>query len=712
MKKIPILIVFLFSGILAQADEGMWLINMLNKYQYKLMQEKGLTLPLDKIYNEEMGSLKDAVVALDYFSCTGEIISPKGLMITNHHCAYDDIQTLSSLKNNYLKYGFWAMSPEQEIPVKGKTVSFLIKIVDVSNEVADSILLIEKEGRKTGMWERRLFRNIQNKYKDDDGLEVSLEQFFRGQKHFLFYYKVYKDVRLVGAPPSSIAAYGGDTDNWMWPQHKADFSLYRIYGDKDGNPAAYSKNNVPLKTENFLEISLDGYKAGDFSMVIGYPGRTSRQVPAASVKRQYELVNPSLIQVREKKLAIWKEEMEKDEDIRIKYASKYFNESNYYKYAIGQNKYLKYFKVLEKKDELEKKLTNWIDEKETRRQKYGKLIQEINETARKESELFATDIQYINAIIRGAEAMPFVLRVSSLEKYQDPDEIKRKLAFIRKSGESFFDEFNIEIDKKVFAATLKIFIDNAEMKYIPSFVTKVMEAYAFDYDRMANSVYENSFLKNKEVFNTFLNNYSNEKLHADTLFQIHNEILTAIYALREKKDPFRDKLSELRSLYSEALYEYKKGNMYPDANSTMRLTYGEIDGFNARDGVYYDYYTSTEGYLEKEIPGDFEFDVFPEYKKLLESNDFGNYKLINGKMPVNFLSDNDITGGNSGSPVLNAKGQLIGLAFDGNWESMAADYEFVEGYTKCVNVDIRYVLFVIEKYGKASYLFEEMKFGS
>jgi len=702
-----------FLSEFARADEGMWLINLIGRDNLKIMKEKGFVLSENDIYHINKASLKDAVVGIDNFSCTGEIVSSKGLMLTNHHCAFDDIQTLSSLENNYLENGFWANSIQDEIPIPGKTISFLIKVEDFTKEVKDSIKVIKREGRvQNSFWKRKLYHQLESRIRRESGLQVSLVNMFHGKQYLMYYYEQYQDVRLVGAPPSSIAAFGGDTDNWMWPQHKADFAIYRIYTGKNGEPADYSDNNIPLKPKKYLKLSVKGYAEGDFAMVLGYPANTSRIIPAAGVERHRNLINPSLIQVRENKLSIIKKGMKQSDTLRIKYASKYFSESNYYKYAIGQNKYLDFFEIIDKRKEEDEKLKLWIEKTKLRKAKYGNLINEILALYKEEDLFFKSEIYYINSIMRGAQLMPFVLRQGSLERLlngSDSSRIKRKKEALKRNCSRFYENFDIDIDQEIFAKSIELYCENTEKEFFPKYASDLIEKYQWDYSRLSKSLYCNSPYKDSITFRNYIDNITLKQLDRDTLLQFHSSILNEIYRLRQLKNPIRDRRYELLDLYNEAMFEYKGGDIYPDANSTMRLSYGETGGYSPADGITYNYYTTTKGILEKEVAGDFEFDLLPEYKKLLLKAEFGKYADASGNLRVNFITDNDITGGNSGSPVLNSRGELIGLAFDGNWESMAGDFYYVEDFTKSVCLDIRYLLFIIENYSEATYLLDEME---
>lgn len=726
MKKLKLLLVFLavVFSIGAKADEGMWLINLISSYNLEKMQSLGLELTAEQIYSINHSSVKDAVVALDHGSCTGEFVSDKGLLFTNHHCAYDDIQKLSTPENNYLKNGFWAYKQEDEIPIPGKTISILVKVEDVTDRVIQEIKKEKEAGHDNDFLMRRISHNIEKEMSTNPGLEVSLASMYKGNKYYMYYYKVYKDVRLAGAPPSSIGAFGGDTDNWMWPQHKGDFSIYRVYSNAEGEPAEYSTQNVPFKPAYHFDISLKGVEQNDYTMVIGYPYSTDRTKTSFGVKFLMEVENPALIKVRGDKLAIMEKAMNSDENIRIKYASKFFNSSNYYKYAIGQNQFLAEYKVLDIKRTTEAEFTKWVEQDPERIAKYGKVLSTISASYDSIANYEKTDKYYQEAMIAGCDLLQFTIRgkglESSLEKNEKEDKKVKKnkknkephsnFNTMKSASEEHFKDYNEAWDKIMFAAAVKNFMENVDPSHISPELKKMRDRFKGDYSKMADFIYSKSFFANKESLDKLLADPDVKVIQSDPAYIIASTTLNIIYKIRNKTDEGKRIIRKNEKLYAEGLLEMKKGeSISPDANSTMRLTYGTVGGYSPRDAVSYNYFTTAKGYLEKENPSDNEFIVNPNFKKLIQDKDFGRYADKDGKLRIDFATNNDITGGNSGSPVLNGKGQLIGIAFDGNWESMASDIYFHPELNKTICVDIRYVLFVIDKYAKATNLMNEIK---
>ena len=715
IKSIIAALLIAGSTFTAKADKGMWLIHLMAQTNYEAMKAKGVELSAEEIYSETAPSLKDAIVALDFGSCTGSMISKNGLMITNHHCAYDDIQKLSSLEHDYLKNGFWSKNQGEEIRIPGKTVMFLDRVIDVTDEYREVLKSFEKDDEAAPYTSRRANSVIEKKYAKK-GYEASCAAMLRGNKYYLFYYKVYEDVRLVAAPPTCFGAFGKDTDNWSWPQHKGDFAMYRVYGDKDGNPAKYSPDNQPITPKYVLPVSVAGIKEGDYAMVLGYPGSTARYTPSFGVSEKINITNPAMIKVRDTKLAILREAMNADEKINLQYASKYFMNSNYWKYAIGECEYTKKYDVVGLKTAEEAKLTAWINADPTRKAKYGNLIEELRACYAFSAPYMATAIFHREAIINGADLTRLAMRFkgfeSAMEKqgccvlHKDCAQCKN----LRHFCEQYFKDYDEQVDRKVFTAMIELYVNNIDPKFFPEEIGNLVKKFKGDYQKLTDYVSKNSVLTTKERLFAWLDKGVDQKtIDKDPAYLITKSAQTKNYELRDYLKDNNQKIGALRTLYMEALVEMNKGTVLPpDANSTMRITYGTVGGYSPKDGVTYDYRSSIDGYKEKYVENDPEFDLNPDCWAAIQKGDWGRYADKDGKLYTGFATDLDITGGNSGSPVINAKGELIGLAYDGNWESMAGDLYYNPKYNKCVCVDIRFVLWIIDKYAGASNLLNEI----
>ncbi|MFI3316111.1 MAG: S46 family peptidase [Rikenellaceae bacterium] len=700
-----------------KADQGMWLVNLVQGQLYQNMLTSGLQLPADQIYSQDYLSIKDAVVAIDHGQCTGSIISPEGLMITNHHCAYGDIHANSTIENNYLEQGFWAASRTDEIPIKGKSVTFLKRVEDVTDRVAiiaDSLDKLGPRGpRFLGKLEKVLSEQIDSEY------ELWLHSMWRGQRYYLYYYQSFEDVRLVGAPPVSIGAYGGEQDNWSWPQHKGDFTLYRVYTAPDGSPASCSAENIPMKAEKYLEISSSGYTQGDYAMILGYPGSTNRYSPSAEVGEKLNITNPVVSSVRRSKLDVWKKHMDRDAQVRLKYADKYFNVSNYCDFAKWENLCIEKFDIIEQREALEAQLTEWIAQDQSRREEYGTLLADFAELYAATAELVTNKAYIRETLVTGADITLLAQRLKSLRTHFRKChriDCKRHEAiqkFYKSNLTSVFEQGDAATDKELFEVMIATLFESVDMKYVDGALVDLFAQFDFDAHKFVEYIYSTSVIADRDRFEQFLNSeIEKSDIENDPMFVVANGI--NIMKLNEMEDAICDSLgytaSELKAKYTQAIYQMQleKGQaVYPDANSTMRVTYGNVGGLAPRDGVRYHWQTTAEGVLAKHNPDDYEFCLLPHYKSLLEKGEWGRW-ADNGNMYVNFLTDNDITGGNSGSSVLNGKGELIGLAFDGNRESMGGDLQFNTISGKCVCVDIRYVLWVVENLGHAQHLIDEM----
>ncbi len=713
MRKLNlILLISIFMIGSAVAKEGMWLPSLIHKLNIKTMQDMGCELSAEDIYSINHSSLKDAIVALDRGSCTAEVISKDGLLLTNHHCGFGEIQQHSSVEHDYLQDGFWARSKEEELPNPGKTATFLISVEDVTAKVLADVTDEMSESERNDKIEQ-VVRQLEKEAKGDSHYEVYIKDFFKGNQFFLFVTETFKDIRLVGAPPQALGKFGGDTDNWMWPRHTNDFSMFRIYCAPDGTPAEYSEDNVPYQPKSHLPISLKGVKEGDFAMVFGYPGSTNRYKTSWGIDYTMKVTNTARIKAREKKLEIIANYMATSQKAKIQYASKHARSANYYKNAIGQNEALTKLGIIAQKQELEKRFTNWVNANADRKAKYGEalpLIEESYENVEPEKAMqFAAE-----ALLRGPEIFMFAYRANQLANLlEKPEENKDKIeAFagrLTESLDAFYKDYDAATDEKIVAALMKIYAENVSSKYYPSFYSEILNKYKGDYAKYTEKMFKKSIFDNQEELTAFLKDPSLKTLKKDMVYQAAVDIFDMYRATSMSLRAGDEKLLKGRRLFVAGLMEMQPDKkFYPDANSTMRLTYGTVMPYDPRDGVTYKYYTTTDGYLEKEIPGDYEFDVPKRMKELLLDEDFGKYADKDGKLHTCFITDNDITGGNSGSPVINGKGELIGIAFDGNWEAMSGDLDFEENLQRCINVDIRFVLWVVDTYAGAQNLIDEM----
>ncbi|WP_299987249.1 S46 family peptidase [uncultured Pontibacter sp.] len=694
----------------AKADEGMWLPMLIKRLNHADMQKKGLQLTAEEIYNVNNSSLKDAIVQFGGF-CTGEFISAEGLLLTNHHCGYGQIQSHSTPEKDYLTNGFWAMDRKQELPNEGLFVDILVRMDDVTGKVLEGIdnNMPEKERLQLASQRAQAIA----KEASENGRYVSyVRDFFNGNEYYLFIYERFNDVRLVGTPPSAVGKFGGDTDNWMWPRHTGDFAMFRVYMAPDGKPAEYSAQNVPYKPKHHLPINIGGVEQDDFAMVFGFPGRTKRFMTSEGLVLDVEQLNKSRIKLRDKKLALWKEDMDKSDATRIQYASKYASTANYYKYSIGQNEGIKRMKTVEGKRADEKKFQAWADANADRKAMYGSALNDMNE-AYKEIEKYNLGSVYLNEAVLGTEALLFAYRMTPVFnalKSGNADAAKKAAEDLKPRADAFFKDYNMTTDKKVFAAMMKFYHEDIAKDQQPEAFKQMVAKYKGDFNKMADHVYSNSFVVNKQKTEQFLNNPTQKQLANDPAFSLVNSIMENYQQnIAPKLAESNAKLARANRLYVAGLRQMNPDKVYyPDANSTIRLSYGSVKNYQPYDGVTYQTFTTLEGVMQKEDPSNEEFIVPAKLKQLYEAKDYGRYANKDGELIVNFITDNDITGGNSGSPVINGNGELIGLAFDGNWEAMTGDLVYDPDYKRCINVSANYVLFMVDKYAGASNLINEM----
>jgi hypothetical protein len=713
MKRFLVFVAFLLvilSGTV-KADEGMWLPALIEKLNISQMKQMGCSISADEIYSINHSSLKDAVVALDHGSCTAELISAEGLLLTNHHCGFDEIQEHSTVDHNYLQNGFWAKTKEEELPNPSKSASFLIRFEDVTSKILPELNNTMTEDERSAKV-REISAKIEKEATTDTQYDGRVQSLYNDNKYYLFVYETFRDIRLVGAPPQAMGKFGGETDNWMWPRHTADFSMFRIYCGKDGKPASYSKDNVPYQPKYHLPISLKGYKMDDFAMVMGYPGRTNRYKTSFGINYMMTVTNPIRIKVRSEKLRIMKEFMRTSPKARLMYAAKYASSSNYYKYSIGQNKGLQDLNVIEKKQQLEAKFTQWVNADPQRKTNYGEGLQLVAESYKNIDDEIASEYM-VEAMIRGPEMFTFAYRTRSLYDALKAGISKEKTSnaaeIVQDGLNEFFRDYDSETDQKIAASLFRIYQENVAPQYQPPFFRVVKSKYGNDFNKYTKELYAKSVFGSEEKLNKFFNNPKAKVLEKDPLFQVALEIFRMMNVIGDETSKTTASLTKGNREFVGGLMEMESDKtLYPDANSTMRLTYGTVGDYIPRDGVKYNYFTTLRGYIEKEIPGDEEFSVPAKLKELYVAKDFGRYADKDGSLHTCFMTNNDITGGNSGSPVINGKGELIGIAFDGNWEAMSGDVAFENDIQKCINVDIRFVLWTIDKMAGAKNLIDEM----
>ena len=711
MNKFTTIFLAMVLGFFSvKADEGMWLPLLLQDNEAD-MQALGLQLTAADLYDINNSSLKDAVVSLGGF-CTAEMISDQGLMLTNHHCAYNVIQTHSSVNNDYLSDGFWAMDKSEEIPNEGLTASFLIRMEDVSERVNAALDTIADEQRSGVM--RKLFAEIVAEATENTHYNARVKGFFGGNDFYLMVYETFTDIRLVGAPPSSIGKYGGDTDNWMWPRHTGDFALLRVYAGPDGKPAEFSEDNVPMKPRHHFPISLDGVENGDFTMIMGFPGSTDRYLSSYGVKQAIDQKNPTIVKIRDTKLSIMKKHMDAKEKVRIQYAAKYAQTANYWKYYIGQTKGLKTMKVYEKKKALEDKFSAWVNSDPNRTEKYGEAL-ELLADGFYDNEKINVNRMFLNeAIFQGPEVFYFIYKVQDAIANLPEDPKERRLAIndLKDMARDHFKNYNKDLDKDLFAGLLSLYEENVARSQQADAFEKVRTHWYTkgDWNKFAEYVYKTSPFVDRAKFWAFLENPSTAKIEKDYAARMFNSIFDDYRAnIGPKRGAIRAKLAKGERLFSAGLREMMPDKkFYPNANSTMRLTYGSVGDYTPGDAMHYDFVTTFDGLMAKEDPTNDEFIVPEKLQELYASKDYGRYADENGDLIINFISGNDITGGNSGSPVLNAYGELIGTAFDGNWEAMSGDIAFENDIQRTISVDVRYTMFIIDKFAGASHLIDEM----
>ena len=716
MKKLGLLLSLLLSFTFLRADEGMWLMMLLNK-NISQMQEMGLQLTDEDIYNVNHISMKDGVVIFGG-GCTGEMISKDGLLLTNHHCGYSNIQALSSEEHNYLGDGYWAKTREEELPCEGLSVQFLISMEEVTSILLEGITDETSEADRKALIKERSEELVKS-HNEDGKYFVHIANMFNGNAYYMFIYLEFPDVRFVGAPPSSLGNYGGDTDNWMWPRHTVDFSLFRVYADKDGNPAPYSADNVPYQPKFYFPISLAGPEEDDFAMIIGFPGRTDRYACSYAIEMKMKEENPVIIASRGKKLDVITAARQQSKKTDIQYANKAAMVSNYWKYTIGQTEQVVNNRVIEKKREIEDQFIQWANASPDRQiyrgviDEYANIYKEYSQIAKArvlyhEAIFSSTDLFLVWGPLYGLDAL-----LAKKEYKKGTDKYQGIVAYLESLSEDFetlYKDYDIAVDQDIMSTMLAYFYEESTPEQRPDMFNKMVKKYKGDFNKLTADLYKKSILHDQQAIHDFIKNPNAKTLKNDRVYQLLQTFYSFYLQNMVFSNETQERLSRNHRLFMRGLMEMNPNKLfYPNANSMMRLTYGQVKGYEVEDALTARYYTTLEGTIAKYRPGSWEFDLPERIVELFNSKDYGPYADQDGKIRACFLTNNDITGGNSGSPVINGKGELIGCAFDGNWEAMSGDLFFETEVQRTIAVDIRYVLFVIDKVGGAKHLVDEMK---
>ena len=721
MKKTFLFIALAVFSLLGKvhADEGMWLPMFVERLNYVDMQKMGLQLTPEELYSINNSSLKDAIVGLSEgatprgFFCTGEIVSQNSLMFTNHHCGYGSIQKLSTVEHDYLTDGFWAKDFSEELPAEGISASFLVRMEDVTEQVLSVV-------NDTMTWAERnaaiaaKSKELELAASEDGKYNPIVSAFFEGNEYYMFVYRVYTDVRLVGTPPSSIGKFGGDTDNWMWPRHTGDFSIFRVYADAEGNPAPYSPDNKPLTPKHHLPVSLDGIQQDDFTMIWGFPGSTERYLTSYGIDYNVESFYPTIHDIFKLQTDVMDEFMQKDASVNIMYADDKAGLANTWKNFEGQMLMLRKNKVAETKAELENQFTEWLNANPAKAEEYGDVLNTLAESYELVHQI-TPSIYYPNYL-----AMTGAIGISGeFAAYAGTDKKDKEAVAAAEEAlkaidvDAFFAETYKPLEDKMLVEMLKLYYNTFDAEANPNFYNLVEKKYKGDVVALANDILENSIFATPESIKAFIEKPNAKKVAKDPAYVVMNTMITHLVTNLAPYRATMQTISENNHLFVKGLREFyaatqPEKDLYPDANSSLRMSYGSVQDYQPADAIHYDYICTANGILEKYVPGDYEFDVPQRLLDLIEARDFGQYADENGELVVCFLSTNDITGGNSGSPIMNGKGELIGLAFDGNWEAMSGDINFEPKLQRTINVDARYVLFVIDKFAGATNLIEEL----
>lgn len=706
MRKLFLTLALILVAITStKADEGMWLLKELNRQSVERMKELGFTFPINKLYDDNNPSLKDAVVIFGG-GCTGVAVSDKGLIFTNHHCGYGAIQKLSAVEHDYLKDGFKADKLQDELYADGLTISFLRSMEEVTDKILSNVPSILSEIQRENVIDS-ISDELLKPYENDPFTSARIIPFYTGNKYYKVVYDVFRDIRLVVTPPSSVGKYGGDTDNWMWPRQTGDFSVFRVYADKDNKPTRYSADNVPYRPKYVVPVSLRGVNNGDYAMTIGYPGRTQRYLSSFGIEQMMESQNKPRIEVRGAKQDIWWDAMTQNDTIRIKYASKYAGSSNYWKNSMGMNEALVKLDVLTEKRKLENRLTNWIDSNAKNKAKYGDLLKTLQETYVGSADMARNTTYFLETFNNGIELIRFANTILQFDMDGTEED---KSEFIKDRIIESYKNYEPKLDKKVLPVLMKLYAERVPSEFLPDIYEKIKTEFNGDYDKYADWLFANSLFTNLPDLMELLKTADTERLTQDPAMELALSTKDMGYELSGQMiGAYENMMRGERELMAALMEMDSKKSFYPDATFTQRLSYGSVKGYKPRDGVWYDYYTTSKGVLEKYKENDPEFHLQPYIVDALKKGDFGQYAAKDGTMRVNFLSDNDITGGNSGSPVFNGKAELIGLAFDGNWEALSGDIIFEPEMQRTISVDIRYVLYTIDKIMNAPHIVNELK---
>jgi len=715
MKTLALAMLMAFSSGMLLAGEGMWIPLFLKALNEKEMQDMGMRISAEDIYSINQACLKDAIVIFGG-GCTGELISDEGLLLTNHHCGYGNIQKHSTLEHDYLTDGFWAMSRKEELPNPGLSVTLLIRMEDVTQAVLSNVTTTMTEAERESIINKNI-KALTAEAVNETHYEAIIKPFYYGNEYYMFVYERFTDVRLVGAPPSNIGKFGGDTDNWMWPRHTGDFSVFRVYADKNNKPNDYSDDNVPYKPKKHLSISLKGVEPDDFTFVFGYPGTTTEYVPSFEVQSVTEVENPVAIHLRTKRLDIIKAAMNNDPRVRIQYSAKAASIANGWKKMIGENRGINRLDGLDQKRAFEAEFSQWTTTTPELQQQYGNLLPAFDSVYQNLMPLRESFAYMINAGM-GAEIIAFAYSFDRLMKMSEkkntpPEALEKIIGQLKISTETFFKDYVKEVDHEIFYTVLKEYYENGNPEFAPEFFNTVAEKYKGDFIAFADDVFEKTLFADKASVLSFLDQYKpskRKKIAKDPAFRIAESVFTSYFNnIAPGMQVLEQQTDSLMRIYMQAQREMQnEKRFYPDANFTMRVTYGKVEGYSPMDAVNYQYFTTLEGIMEKEDPEIYDYVVEDRLKELYHSGDYGRYGDKDGSMHVCFIASNHTTGGNSGSPVLNADGHLLGLNFDRNWEGTMSDLMYDPDQCRNITLDIRYCLFIIDKFAGAGHLLEEM----